>query len=214
MKAETDEHSLIKSLMAGKLNQWFGITITEYPSSGQALDIFSINSKGVTIMIEIIWTDSKMNFFRDMVLLLRSEAQVKIVIAQTSVVQNHDFIREFQKTRISESRKGIIIPEMIDGNRILEESEYVEDYVKRTIMDSLNNFRGQKARDPCIRVSMLPTETSDQIEDVSLAQLQSYLDRIKPGSGGNIRIEPWNDLERVARSKRIWKIPRLWEKLS
>jgi hypothetical protein len=84
--------------MAKKLNDWFGVTIDEYPSSGQELDIFSINSNGIKLMIEIIWTDSRLNFFRDMVLLIRSDAHIKIAVAQSTVVQNSESIREFQKT--------------------------------------------------------------------------------------------------------------------
>jgi hypothetical protein len=91
--------------MVGKLNEWFGAAITEYPSTGQELDVFSINSEGVKLMIEIIWTPSLTNFLKDMVLLLRTDAHIKIPIVQSSVLQNANFVREFQKTTISELKE-------------------------------------------------------------------------------------------------------------
>ncbi|MPZ05857.1 MAG: hypothetical protein GEU26_05460 [Nitrososphaeraceae archaeon] len=189
--------------MAKKLSDWFGVTITEYPSSGQELDIFSINSDGIELMIEIIWTDSLANFFRDMLLLIRSDAHIKIVVAQSTVVQNSKFVREFQKTRISESKKGTVVPEMLDGNKILEDPGHIENHVKDIVTKSLKHFKDKNTISNTINVSVLPTETSDHLEDTSLEKLKLYLNRINSTSTEKIQLTAWRDLEKQAITKRI-----------
>lgn len=200
--------------MAKKLYDWFGVTITEYPSAGQELDVFSINSNGIKLMIETIWTDSRLNFFRDMVLLIRSDAHIKIAIAQSTVVQNGEFVREFRKTQISELKRGTVVPEMLDGNKILEDMDYRENYVKGIIMESLKRFKEQNTISNTFNVSVLPTETSEHLGDTSLEKLKLYLNSINPKSTQKVRLTAWKDLERVAITKRIWKIPEVWDKLT
>jgi len=53
--SETKEHLRLKQIMCQKLEEWFGVSITEYPSSGHELDVISISTNGVKLMVEIIW---------------------------------------------------------------------------------------------------------------------------------------------------------------
>ena len=82
-------------MVSKKLEEWFGVTIDEYQSSGHELDIFSVNVSGLTLMVEIIWTPSATNFYRDLVLLQTSDAEVKIIIVNPEIEKNEKMRREY-----------------------------------------------------------------------------------------------------------------------
>jgi hypothetical protein len=103
---------------------------------------------------------------------------------------------------------------MINGDRILDDKDYLENYVKSEIMKTVSRFKERNATSEPIRVSVLPTETTEVIEDTSFARLRIYLDRIRPTSTDSMQLTAWNDLEKQAISKRIWKIPEVWQKLT
>jgi hypothetical protein len=44
--------------------------------------------------------------------------------------------------------------------------------------------------------------------------LKLYLDRINATSTEKIQLTAWSDLEKQAITKRIWKIPEVWKKLT
>jgi hypothetical protein len=103
LSSETQEHRELKELLRQKLEEWFGISIDEYPSSGHELDVFSISKNRLTLMVEIIWTATELNFLRDLTILQTSDEQLKIPIVNPIILQNEKFRRMFLKVRIIET---------------------------------------------------------------------------------------------------------------
>ncbi|RIK82265.1 hypothetical protein DCC62_00540 [candidate division KSB1 bacterium] len=130
----------MKALFRDGLKRWVGASIEEYPSSGHELDIFCVTAEGISIYIEIIWTDSKTHFLSDINMLQQSDAAVKLVVGSPGVVEKYQ--REFSKVVISQGRSGKIIhEEILDGSKILENLEYFENEVKRLILDLIEQAK-------------------------------------------------------------------------
>jgi len=127
--------------MCQKLEEWFGVSITEYPSSGHELDVLSISTNGVKLMVEIIWTPSPTNFFRDMTILYQSDAQIKVLIVNQEILSKQQLVRAFQKARISEIQKGYTVSPMINGNKILTDEHYLNTDVRNQITDLVSESR-------------------------------------------------------------------------
>lgn len=138
MASETKEHQKLKELMSRKLEEWFGVTITEYSSTGHELDVFSISPKGLKLMVEIIWTPTASNFFRDLTILYQSDAQIKVLFVNDAILSKKELVREFQKARISETRKGCVVPAMINGTKILNDPKYLETDVHKLFNDLIS----------------------------------------------------------------------------
>lgn len=60
--SESYEHKRIKTLISEKLREWTGATLQEYQSSGHELDVFAVTPDGISIYVEVIWTNSLQNF--------------------------------------------------------------------------------------------------------------------------------------------------------
>jgi len=139
MPKESEPHRIIKELIERKLQEWFGASITEYLSAGHELDVFAVTSSGISIYVEVIWYHSKAHFLSDMNMLQQSDADIKVVIGSLEVVSDQNMIREFAKVVISQRRAGKIIHgDMLNGMRILEDSEYVENDLKK-LFEQLEN---------------------------------------------------------------------------
>lgn len=127
--------------MCQKLDEWFGVSLPEYQSSGHELDVLSISTNGVKLMIEIIWTPSAGNFFRDLTIMHQSDAQIKVIIVNEKILSKPEIEREFKKARISEAQKGFIVSPMINGSRILTDENYLNTDVKNQIMELISDSR-------------------------------------------------------------------------
>jgi hypothetical protein len=138
LSSETQEHRELKELLRQKLEEWFGISIDEYPSSGHELDVFSISKNRLTLMVEIIWTATELNFLRDLTILQTSDEQLKIPIVNPIILQNEKFRRMFLKVRISETKKGSIVSDLIDGRRLLQDPSYLNIEFKNKIFELIN----------------------------------------------------------------------------
>jgi len=140
---ESVEHRKIKELIENRLREWFGASIKEYPHSGHELDVYAVTSENVTIYVEIIWSDSRSNFFRDLVMIQQVEADVKLVIASPRVLAREDYRREFSKVVVSQLKIGYsIYSEFLNGQKILDDSNYLDTEVKG-IISSLIEWRGR-----------------------------------------------------------------------
>lgn len=129
--AETKEHRGLKELFCKGIKKWIGASIEEYPSSGHELDIFGVTSEGISIYVEVIWTDTKTHFLSDINMLQQSDADIKLVVGSPGVIKKHN--REFSKVVVSQRRAGKIIhEEIVDGLKILQDSKYFEDDIKKT----------------------------------------------------------------------------------
>jgi len=125
------------------LKEIFRSGLTEYPQSGNINDVYSVTGEGIRIFVEIAWTPSKSNFLRDLNILHRSTADVKIFIVNPKILQKPTLIREYIKTQNSEREKGSTVSDMIDGSLILNNSDFANGEFVQTIKKLV---AAQKAR--------------------------------------------------------------------
>lgn len=162
--SESAEHAQIKDKIAVFLRQFSeNHAVTEYPDSGHESDVFSITYRGITIVIEIIWSLQKDHIFSDFLIPSNSFANVKLLII------NHEFFeednsekfrrvkREYDKLRISEIRKGYIISEPFDSNLVMKGD-----------MDEIKSF---------LDYAITILSTDDKIYDKHLADLKDHIVR-------------------------------------
>jgi hypothetical protein len=134
---ESDTHRALKQLLESKMKEWLGASIQEYPSSGHELDVFAITSSGVSVHIEIIWSHSKTRFLSDINMLQQSDAQAKLVVVSPMILADKWMTREFEKVVLAQRKQGkTILGDMLDGQRILKDSEYV-DFDLRSVFENL-----------------------------------------------------------------------------
>ena len=152
---ESETHRALKQLLKRKMKEWFGASIQEYASSGHELDVVAVTSSGVTIYIEVIWAHSKTQFLSDINMLQQSDAHVKVAVVGPEILTDSEMVREFEKVVISQRRQGKTIhEEMLDGQRILEDSEYVDSDLRRLF----ENLVTQTTRPTSVICPMCGTE--------------------------------------------------------
>ncbi len=174
-KNETTEHKQLKELISKKLEKWFGVAITEYQSAGHELDVFAVNINGVTLMGEIIWTASTTNFYRDMVLLLNSDAKIKIIIANPEIGKKEKLQREYTKIRINEMKKGTKVSEMLDGRRMLADDEYLNG-IRLLIVSMIDGTTDNPYRENAL--SNMKDDESYESKDLDILKLDSIKNMI------------------------------------
>lgn len=137
MSNETEGHKKTKMLIASKLKEWFDVALTEYAADGRKLDAYSVSSNGVKIMAEVIWTPSKTNVDRDNILLLQSNAKVKILIVSPEIFNNDALMRQLDNSVCTERAKGTIVIDPIDASKLITDSNYVDTELKTNVMNAL-----------------------------------------------------------------------------
>jgi hypothetical protein len=143
--SESYEHKRIKTLISERLKKWTGATLQEYQSSGHELDVFAVTLDGISIHVEIIWTNSLQNFFRDIAMIQASDAKVKLVVASPKIVTNTKCQREFEKIAVSQRRLGFAVHgDLIDGTKIIGNDKYLETEFKHILLDLLDHVQKQK----------------------------------------------------------------------
>ncbi|MEM3752710.1 MAG: hypothetical protein QXM65_07180 [Candidatus Bathyarchaeia archaeon] len=142
--SESTEHKEIKNIISSKLQEWTGASLEEYLSAGHELDIFAVTPNGISICIEIIWSPTKQNFYRDLSLIQQSDANIKLLIASPEILANEDYQRDFSKVAISERRKGITMyGELINGAKILEDTKYIETEFKNIVLGLIDQAQSE-----------------------------------------------------------------------
>ena len=76
MSPETEEHRKIKEIVLGKLKEDYGAGLAEYPNVGNVNDAYVVASDGTAIFVENVWTSKRANFYRDLTILQRTDANV------------------------------------------------------------------------------------------------------------------------------------------
>ena len=141
---ESPEHKTIKQVISTKLQEWTGATLEEYPSVGHELDIFAVTPNGISICVEITWSPTKQNFYRDLSLIQQSDANIKLLIANPEILTNENYQREFSKVAISERRKGVAMHgELINGAKILEDTKYLDTEFKDIIFGLIDQVQSE-----------------------------------------------------------------------
>jgi hypothetical protein len=197
-RPETEEHKRLKSLLRDRLEEWFGASIDEYSDSGHELDIFSVSLQSTKLMIEIIWTPTKANFVDDMEILLTSEADIMIPVVNPKILQNSKLGRRFQKIRLSLVKRGKRVSNMIDGIRILNDVNYLNNEFKGLIDNLVGkpitadentkgkdlvdaNFRENFLRNLDILINDLKTgysgEQTNDLIDIVIMMLKERIDK-------------------------------------
>lgn len=88
--------------MQEALQRWLeGAGINEYPHSGQEADAFYVTYNGTTIIVEIIWAYGYTHFLEDLDIIQNSNASVKIVIVNPTILDNEKFVHHCDKIRIA-----------------------------------------------------------------------------------------------------------------
>ena len=142
--SESPEHRSTKDLITGKLREWTGASIREYPSSGHMLDVFAITSEGISIYVEIIWSPTSENFHRDMSMIQQSDAKVKLVVVNPIILSNEKYVREFSKVAVSQKRIGVAMHgDMFDGRRLIENSDYLNTEFKGAVLSLIRQIQSQ-----------------------------------------------------------------------
>lgn len=171
--SESAQHRELKEIISKKLKEWTGATLQEYPSSGHRLDVFGVTSTGISIYVEIIWSSSRINFFRDMNMIQTSDANVKLVVVSPKVRNKAEFQREFEKVAISQRRLNFAMHgNLIDGEKILNEPDYLETELKRIVLVLINRvkIRG-KAVGTQVEFEPLEPRIASEIEEELLSNL-------------------------------------------
>jgi len=141
MSPESEEHKRIKEIVLENLKTLYGSALKEYPASGNIHDIKAVTSDGISIFVENVWASSKSNFQRDLTILHRSTDKVKIFIVNPKIMKSESFVREFEKTRMTEREKGFQVSDMIDGSKILTEPSYVQNEFSRIVKELVGEAR-------------------------------------------------------------------------
>jgi len=98
------------------------VAINEYYDYGFEIDVFSVTLSSITIMVETIWTTTKQNFYRDLTIILSSDAQIKVVIVNPKILEKSELVRYFDRIKVSDTKKGYSIIGMLGWNFSDEDS--------------------------------------------------------------------------------------------
>jgi hypothetical protein len=113
---ESLEHKQAKESLGKFFAENYGFAVTEYLDSGFEMDVSTVAFPAKKIMVEIIWSSSKENFFRDMTIVLSSEAEIKIVVVNPEILGKKAIVRYFDRIRLGEANKGYSIIGMLGWN--------------------------------------------------------------------------------------------------
>lgn len=137
MSPESREHDKINRLVASKLSEWFGATIREYNMYGHRWDVYSITPSRISIYVEVIWSQGQ--YKSDMIMLQRSDADVKVIISGPKVFTNKSIVKDYTKFAIIQTREGRVVPpEMVSGERMLQDLNYIDNELKSIFFELIS----------------------------------------------------------------------------
>ena len=58
---------------------------------------FAVTLSGVSLYIETVWASSRANFYRDMVIIGRSESDIKIIVVNPIILEKPEFVSFFNR---------------------------------------------------------------------------------------------------------------------
>jgi arsenate reductase-like glutaredoxin family protein len=103
---ESVEHKRAKETLRKFFAENYGPAINEYLDSGFEMDVFSVLLPSLKIMVETIWSTGKQNFFRDLTIVLSSDAEIKIIVANPKILEDKELVRYFERIKVTEAAKG------------------------------------------------------------------------------------------------------------
>jgi hypothetical protein len=146
-RSETPHHRKLKEIIRVSFSP-VGAVLTEYPSSGRRLDTLIVTPDGISVYVEIIWSNSWKHFLNDLNSLLESDADIKAVVASPSVIANAQYEREFLKTVIAQRRLGkFVLDHFVNGEAILENPSLLPSSLLAPIQQLVELSREDKRLD-------------------------------------------------------------------
>jgi hypothetical protein len=193
------------------------VSIQEYPESGQEIDVFGANIDGTKIIVEIIWTPSKAHFLNDLLIISRADADYKCVLANPKILQKSDFVRNYEKTRASEVKKGVLISKLHDAKKALTDEKYLQMVVKEILDAVAQRKLGQSETDKPVQVNGgTSNAVSDvnRLDEVPTSELRAILAEIANPSTDESYEMAWTDLNNLARNSKLWESDDYWSFIS
>ncbi len=95
-------------------------------------------------MVEVIWSTSKTNFFRDLTLVLSSNAEIKIVVVNPEIAKNTELVRYFERIRQTEAAKGYTYIGLVSWNSSNLDLNF---HVIESELDKIIEKRKEKGKD-------------------------------------------------------------------
>ena len=164
---ESQSHAALKQLLVTKLKEWYGASIDEYPSSGHELDVFAVTASGVSIYIEIVWSPTKTQFLSDINMLQQSDADIKLVVVNPEIMANAEMVREFGKVVIAQRKEGkVVCGDLLNGARIAESPEYVDDDLRSLIDRLISQSQGQRVLKKPELELLLVNEEGEAVKEI------------------------------------------------
>ncbi|MQY62268.1 hypothetical protein GH146_03140 [archaeon] len=151
----------------------YGSGLKEYPDSGHINDVTVVTIHGVKIFVENVWTSTKNNFERDLIILHGSDAQVKLLIVNPQILAKKNLVRSYEKTKLSERSKGVAISDMIDGSQILNDPQFVDVDFCKIVEKLVSGVRAHITRES-VRIER--KEHLDKLKEIVLSQMFEVLD--------------------------------------
>jgi hypothetical protein len=71
---------------------------------------------------------------------------VKIFIANSVILRNPSLVRDFEKTRMTEREKGFQVSPLIDGSRMLTDSDYVKNEFSKIVAELVVETRRKMSK--------------------------------------------------------------------
>jgi hypothetical protein len=158
--------------MSAYLKEWTGATLQEYPSSGHELDILAMTPDGISIYVEVIWSASLQNFYRDIIMVQNSDAAVKVIIANPKLLGDQ-YQRIFEKVAIAQRKFGVAMcGELINGERVLLDKAYVENELNPIFLELIEHVQKHGSTAGRTQEKALPEpQAVDKIEEQLLSNL-------------------------------------------
>lgn len=171
--SESEQHKKIKGLLTECLKEWTGATLPEYPSSGHELDILAMTADGISIYVEVIWSVSLQNFYRDMLMVQNSDAAIKVIIANPRLLTDERYQRIFEKVAIAQRKFGVAMHgELIDGERVLSDEKYVRNELKAIILELIEYVKKYgKTVSRNTEIELPEPQSAEKIEEHLLSNL-------------------------------------------
>jgi len=146
--SESAQHRELKEIISKKLKEWTGATLQEYPSSGHELDVFGVTSTGISIYVEIIWSSSRTNFFRDMNMIQTSDANVKLVVAQVFTHTGEGLVLKGGRALVDRSTRSPYLSEKVAFHLMNDALEVYKKQMRqlptRLVVHKSSRFRSEE----------------------------------------------------------------------
>jgi hypothetical protein len=143
---ETNEHKTIKEIVLKSMQELFEAGLIEYAHTGHVNDVYVVTNEGIKIFVETVWTSTRSNFERDLNILHRSDADVKLLIVNPEILAKEELFRSYEKTKLSERAKGIAISNMIDGSQIIRDPNFVKNMFQKIVQELVSTIRERNSQ--------------------------------------------------------------------